>query len=356
VKKAGWLALALLFSIGLAPAAANHLPRPFELERLNRRLHGQVIDHTRHHTGDHRIWSESLGEKREMYVYLPPGFDPQLHYPLIVWLHGFAQDEHSFIEYIAEPLDKAMAAGLLPPAIVAAPDGSLSGKAGITFLSAGSFFVNSKAGRFEDYLMVDVWNFLHEHYPIRPEREAHVMAGVSMGGGAAFHTAIKYRDRIGVVVGFMPPLNTRWIDCHGRYRSKFDPECWGWRTDFTHGHEIVGQFYGIVRIKLKRIFDPLYDRSDPASVGEISAENPIEMLERLDVKPGELEMCVAYGGEDQFHLDAQVESFLYAAEARGLAVHVCYDPKGKHDVATADRLFPCVLKWLSPRLEPYQPD
>jgi S-formylglutathione hydrolase FrmB len=204
--------------------------------------------------------------------------------------------------------------------------------------------------------MVDVWNFLHEHYPIRPEREAHVMAGVSMGGGAAFHTAIKYRDRIGVVVGFMPPLNTRWIDCHGRYRSKFDPACWGWRTDFTHGHEIVGQFYGIVRIKLKRIFDPLYDRSDPASVAEISAENPIEMLQSLDVKPGELEMCVAYGGEDQFHLDAQVESFLYVAEARGLEVHVCYDPKGKHDVATADRLFPCVLKWLSPRLEPYQPE
>jgi S-formylglutathione hydrolase FrmB len=356
VKTAGWLAPALLLFLGLTPATANHLPRPFELERLNRRLHGQVIDHTRHHTGDHRIWSEALGEKREMYVYLPPGFDPQLHYPLMIWLHGFAQDEHSFIEYVAEPLDRAMAAGLLPPAIVAAPDGSLSGKAGITFLSAGSFFVNSKAGRFEDYLMLDVWNFLHEHYPIRPEREAHVMAGVSMGGGAAFHTAIKYRDRIGIVVGFMPPLNTRWIDCHGRYRSKFDPECWGWRTDFTHGHEIVGQFYGIVRIKLKRIFDPLYDRSDPASVAEISAENPIEMLERLDVKPGELEMCVAYGGEDQFHLDAQVESFLYIAEARGLAVHVCYDPRGKHDVATAERLFPCVLKWLRPRLEAYLPE
>jgi S-formylglutathione hydrolase FrmB len=355
VRTAGWIAPVLTLLVGLAPAAANHLPRPFELERLNRRLGGQVVDYTRHHRGDHRIWSEALGEKREMYVYLPPHYDPQKRYPLIIWLHGFAQDEHSFLEYAVEPLDRAIVCGKLPPAIVAAPDGSLSGRAGITFLSPGSFFVNSKAGRFEDFLMVDVWNFLHEHYPIRPEREAHVMAGVSMGGGAAFHAAIKHRDRVGVVVGFMPPLNTRWVDCHGRYRSHFDPDCWGWRTDFSNGHEVVGRFYGVVSIRLKRLFDPLYDRDDPASVAQISEENPVEMLERLDVKPGELSMCVAYGCKDQFNLAAQVESFLYVARERGLCVRVCRDPEGKHDFPTAKRLFPCVLKWLAPLLEPYAP-
>jgi hypothetical protein len=239
--------------------------------------------------------------------------------------------------------------------IVAAPDGSLSGRGGITFLSPGSFFLNSKAGKFEDFLMVDVWNFVHEHFPIRPEREAHVMAGASMGGGAAFHTAIKYRDRIAVAVGFMPPLNTRWVDCNGRYMSDFDPECWGWRTDFSRGHEVVGRFYGVVRIKLKRILDPLYDRSDPLVVEQVSEDNPIEMLLRLDVKPQELQMCVAYGCKDQFNLAAQVESFLYVAKERGLEVNVCLDPKGRHDVATADRLFPCVVKWLAPRIEPYAP-
>ena len=34
---------------------------------------------------------------------------------------------------------------------------------------------------------------------------------------------------------------------------------------------------------------------------------------------------------------------------------MAYDPNGKHDFPTADRLFPCVLKWLAPRLEPYAP-
>jgi S-formylglutathione hydrolase FrmB len=355
VKTAAWIAPVLIVLVGFAPASAHWHKRPFELDRLNARLYGQVLDFTNNHGRDHRIWSEALQQKRDLYVYLPPKFDPKQHYPVIFWLHGFAQDEHAFVEYIAEPLDRAMASGELPPAIVVAPDGSLSGRAGATFLSPGSFFLNSKAGNFEDYLMHDVWDFVFARFPIRPEREAHVMTGVSMGGGAAFHTAIKHADRVGVVAGFAPPLNTRWVDCNGRYLSDFDPTCWGWRTDFSRGREVVGRFYGVVAIRLKRVFDPLFDRRDPAVVEQVSAANPIEMLVRYDIKPGELQMCVAYGGEDQFNIDAQVESFLYVAKERGLCVHVCYDPAGKHDAETAQRLFPCVQKWLATRLKPYAP-
>jgi S-formylglutathione hydrolase FrmB len=355
VKTATWTIAALILLAGVTPAPAHWHKRPLELNRVNRRLAGQVLDFTNNHGRDHRIWSEALQEKRDLYVYLPPHYDPNLHYPVVFWLHGFAQDEHSFIESVVQPLDEAMVTGVIPPMIVAAPDGSLRGRAGRTFLSPGSFFINSKAGDFEDYLMHDVWDFVFGHFPIRPEREAHVMAGASMGGGAAYHTAFKYRDRVGMAIGFMPPLNTRWEDCHGRYLANFDPECWGWRTDFSRGREPVGRFYGIITIRLKRVFDPLYDRSDPRSVEQISEENPVEMLTRFDIKPGDLEMCVAYGGKDQFNLDAQAESFLYVAKERGLCVHVCYDPNGKHDLATAQQMFPCVLKWAGPRLWPYAP-
>ena len=104
--------------------------------------------------------------------------------------------------------------GQLSPAIVAAPDGSLHGTD--CMLSAGSFYINSKAGAFEDYLMTDVWDFLFTNYPIRPEPEAHVLAGASMGGGGAFNLAIKYRDRFKTVVGVFPPVNMRWLSCRGR--------------------------------------------------------------------------------------------------------------------------------------------
>src|SRR5262249_27516138 len=204
VKRTACL-LVVLVLLPTASARASGWCREGDLDRANRRLHGYLVDYTHNHGFDRRIWSEALGQKRDLYVYLPPGFDPGKCYPLMIWLHGFAQDEQSFLLYVVQLLDQAMASGKLPPMIIAAPDGSLNGDP--CLITAGSFFLDSDAGRFEQFLMHDVWNFLFAHYPIRPEPEAHVLAGVSMGGGGAFNMGIKYRDRVKVVIGIFPPLN-----------------------------------------------------------------------------------------------------------------------------------------------------
>jgi S-formylglutathione hydrolase FrmB len=354
VKHAGWMAVVLLAAVGWSPASAHPVRRFFELGRVNRQIAGHVLDYTRNHGADRRIWSPALQQYRDMYVYLPPGFDPCKQYPLLLWLHGYAQDEYSFLGDVIVRLDMAIRNGLLPPAIIAAPDGSIRGID--CFLSAGSFFLNSEAGRFEDYLMVDVWNFLMSHFPIRPEPEAHVILGVSLGAGAAFNKAIKFPGYFRTVVGVFPPLNLRWQDCHGRYRGAFDPNCWGWRTDFDHRRrEVIARFYGIP-IRLRAIIRPLYGRRNPETLPALIHNNPIEMLDIYDVQPGDLNMYVAYGGRDQFNIDAQVESFLFVAHLRGLEVGVGYDPDGKHDRPTAKRLMPGIVKWLAPRLAPYAPD
>ena len=143
-----WAAFVFWFFVSSAPAAFNLLNKAIALQTLNRRLQGQVVDHTHNHGRDRRIWSPALGQCRDLYVYLPPGFNPDQSYPFMMWLHGFAQDEISFLQYVVKPLDEAIACGKLPPLIVAAPDGSITGKASWT--SAGSFFVNTRAGAFED--------------------------------------------------------------------------------------------------------------------------------------------------------------------------------------------------------------
>jgi len=337
-----------------APLQAHNLLLKPDVDRVNRSLHGRVIDHTDNHGAQRAIYSTALGTRRDLYVYIPPGFDPCLRYPLVLWLHGFAQDEESFLQGVVQALDRAIYEGKLPPVIVAAPDGSLRGISG--YFSPGSFYLNTpRAGAFEDYLLVDVWNFLFRNYPIRPEREAHVAAGASMGAGAAFHHAIKYQDRFAIVAGFFPPVNLRWEDCRGHYKGNFDPCCWGWREDFTHSHEVIGRFYGIVPVRSGRMINPLYGRRNPQTATLISQDNPIEMLDTYDVREGQLEMYIAYGGRDQFNIDAQVESFLYRARERGLTIGVGYDPRGKHDMATALRLLPGLLDWLGPRLMPYGP-
>ena len=321
-----------------------------ELDRVNARLCGQVVDHTFNHGIDRRIWSEALQCWRDMYVYLPPEFDPKQSYPVILYLHGLAQDEQFTLRNLAEGFDQAIISGCIPPLIVASPDGSICGYP--AYRNSASFFLNSpKAGKFEDYLLKDVWNYLMEHYPIRKEREAHVIAGVSMGGTAAYRIAIEHQPMFKIVIGIFPGLNLRWCHTIWGYRGNFNPHRWGWRTSYRP-NEIIARF-GIVPVPFKLLSDPLFYRDDV--IDGLARSNPYELMEMYDLKDGQLSMYVAYGGRDQFNIDAQVDSFLYRAHERGVSIKVGYDPKGKHDAETAMQFFPEVMAWLKPQLDPYSP-
>ena len=93
------------------------------LDRLNRTLCGRLEDHTWNHGKDRRLFSPILCRKRDLYVYLPPGYDPSVAYPLILLLHGADLDEHAFLDRKDLIwLDQAMARGEMPPAVVACPD------------------------------------------------------------------------------------------------------------------------------------------------------------------------------------------------------------------------------------------
>jgi S-formylglutathione hydrolase FrmB len=347
LQKGCWVGAALAIWLAATPPAPAWGSRA--LDRLNRKICGQVLDFTHNHGQDQRIWSDALGQKRDVYVYLPPDFDPQQLYPIVLWLHGVGQDEQSFLSLV-EPFDEYVSSGQMPPVIIVAPDGSLHGRPMLG--SAGSFFLNSKAGRFEDYLMADVWGFLVETFPIRPERGAHVLAGASMGGFAAYNLGIKYRDRFGILIGILPPLNLRWEDCHGRYFGNFDPCCWGWKEKIQPYEAVARFFCGLITIRQKRLIHPLFGRHG-LTVEELSQQNPIEMLVAHDVRPGEFEMYVGYGDKDEFNVDAQVESFVYVANQRGLTVTVGHVAKGRHNPDTGIALMPSVVSWLAPLLAPY---
>jgi S-formylglutathione hydrolase FrmB len=349
MKKLGWLiGIVALSLVGLESRGAV-LGKRNELERVNACIQGQVLDFTHNHGSDRRIWSAALCEKRDLYVYLPPGFDPAKKYPLGIFLHGATQDEQFFMGGLVERFDKAIVQGKLPPFIVAVPDGSLRGRP--SFFNIASFFANSDAGRYEDYLMEDVWNFVMENFPIRPEREAHALIGASMGGSAAFAQAIKHRDKIKVAIGFMPALNLRWVDCHDRYQSPFDPCCWGWRTKLRPC-EVIGRPGELIKIRFRNLYGPLIGHG-PDAMAKLSSFNPIELMDQYDLRDGELALFAAYGGQDEFNMGAQVESFLYRAKERGVTVAVTFDPQGKHDVASGRRLFPDAVRWIAPLMAPF---
>jgi S-formylglutathione hydrolase FrmB len=345
-------AVLALFAILLctAPTQAGVLDN-LRLRWAGHRTCGQILDFTHNHGADNRIWSESLCQKRDIYVYLPPCYDPARQYPVIFLLHGFAQDEKLLLQ-IAPSIDAKIQSGCLPPVIVISIDGTISGDLGL--FSSESFYVNGKRGRFEDYVMCDVWNWAHANFSIRPEREAHVMAGASMGGGAAFNLGLKHRDRIGVAAAIFPPLNIRWLDCHGRYFGKFNPCCWGWRETVDRRRETVARYaLGLIRVPIGRLVTPVFG-FDGETVQKMSEENPIEQIDRYGVKNGELAMYVAYAGHDEFNLDTQAESFLYLARQRGIHVDCAFDRWGHHNQRTAYRLLPGTLDWLGQQLAPFR--
>lgn len=321
-----------------------------EVERINRDLGGQLLDFTYNHKVDRRIYSKALDAKRDLYVYLPPKYDPRCAYPLMFYLHGFAQDERNFLDLVTYA-DAAIVAGRLPPMIIAAPDGSIEGRP--TILQAGSFYLNSKAGNFEDYLVRDVWNFVVEHFAVRPEREAHILLGSSMGGFGAYNLGIKYRERFAVVAGIHPPLNLRYCDCNGKYFSNFDPNCTSYREEYRPLAPIA-RFYGVIPIRQRQLVNPLFERSQDI-MGDMARQNPVEMLDAHDVKPGQLSMFAAYGGRDQFNIDAQIESFVAVAERRGLTIKTVKDPRGDHSTSTGLKLFPSFCDWVKPLLKDYPP-
>ena len=343
------VALAILLSLAGQPAFAQGLLTHGELERVNLSLKGQVLDFTHNHGKDNRIWSAALGQKRDLYVYLPPGYDPTKKYPLGIFFHGAGQDEQFFLKSLANGFDQAICEGKLAPCILAAPDGSLRGRT--SFLQIASFFANTDAGRYEDYVMEDVWDFLMKNFPLRPERDAHALMGASMGGSAAFALAIKHKDKVKTAMGFMPAVNVRWVDRHGHYQAPFDPCCWGWREK-VRPFEPIGFPHGLIKIRFHNLFGPLIG-CGPDAMAKLSKFNPIEMIDEYALKPGELNLYIAYGGKDEFNIPAQVESFLYRAKERGLEVGVAYDPRGRHDEATGRRMLPGALEWAAPLMAEY---
>src|SRR5262249_9154367 len=156
----------------------------------------------------------------------------------------------------------------------------------------------------EDFVLQDVWDFVSQRYPIRAERNAHVLAGVSMGGFGAYNLGIRHRNAFGIVIGIHPPLNLRWCDVDGNPRAKFDPRRWGWRTGFGNENEVLANFGGPVKIRMGQVAKPVFGTSDDA-LQNVSANNPLELVLSTNLRNGELSMFVGYAGRDEFNIDAQ---------------------------------------------------
>jgi S-formylglutathione hydrolase FrmB len=340
---AGLLALASLV-LGVVPASAQSHRT---VDRVNARIFGTLVDFTQNNGCDRRIYSAALCECRDLYVYLPPNYDPHGRYPLLIWLHSYTDDECEFAKRVVPVLDAAVASGVLPPLVVAAPDGSLSGD--YHRFSFGSWYVNSSRGRFADYIVHDVLSFMEQNFAVCRDRSGHAIAGFSMGGFGAYSIGLKHPDQFKIIGGIAPALNLRHSGQYEDYRADFVPGQSYLRNNY-YAREVIGEFYGgLMKVRAWMIITPVFGRGGDA-IARVSENNPIELLDRLNVLPGIQDYYAAYARTDELNIDAQVESFVYAAAERGIHVESKAYDCGEHSIPFMLSALPDFFTWLKERL------
>lgn len=144
----------------------------------------------------HRLASEvlrgnPLGDptERDLYVYLPPRYDPTRAYPAVLGVVGFTGtggmlfNVDPLVEGLRTRLDRLIGSGACPPLIVVAPD--------CFTRVGGNQYINSTAtGRYEDYLVQEVVPYARSKY-----RTGHWgVFGKSSGGYGAIVLAMRHPD------------------------------------------------------------------------------------------------------------------------------------------------------------------
>lgn len=152
--------------------------------------------------------STTVGTRRRMRVYLPPGYSDRTKYPVLYLLHGIGGDEEEWSRF-AQPdvqLDNLIADGRAVPMIVVMPNGRAQKNdrpEGNVFAAAPAFAV------FERDLLDDVIPAIEAKYSVLTDRDHRAIAGLSMGGGQSLNFGLGHLDRFGWIGGFSSAPNTR---------------------------------------------------------------------------------------------------------------------------------------------------
>lgn len=152
--------------------------------------------------------SATVGTKRKMLVYTPPGYTKDTTYPVLYLLHGIGGDEEEWRRGGAPDviLDNLHADKKLTPMIVVMPNG----RAQPNDRAEGNVFQHARAFEaFEADLLKDVIPFVEKTYPVKKDRESRAVAGLSMGGGQALNFGLGNLDTFAWVGGFSSAPNTR---------------------------------------------------------------------------------------------------------------------------------------------------
>jgi len=192
---------ALLFALNAAtgPTRGPVAPVARQAAPAVDSAHGTVITDT--------LWSQSLGTKKAVVVYLPPSYAtaPEKRYPVAYYLHGAFGSEVDWTRsgQLNVVMDSLVAAGG-PEMIVVMPDGDDSWYTTWNALVTYDACKRTAPARepaetycvpwehYDDYIARDIVQFADRTFRTRADRAHRAIAGLSMGGYGAMALAFEY--------------------------------------------------------------------------------------------------------------------------------------------------------------------
>ena len=152
--------------------------------------------------------SKTVGTRRKMLVYTPPGYSADRKYPVLYLLHGIGGDETEW-QRLCSPeniIDNLLADGKIQPMVVVMPNG----RAQKNDRAEGNVFASAPAfANFENDLLKDVIPAIEAKYSVYKNRESRALAGLSMGGGQSLNFGLAHLDVFAWVGGFSSAPNTK---------------------------------------------------------------------------------------------------------------------------------------------------
>jgi enterochelin esterase family protein len=165
-------------------------PRLWEFRSV---AHGTVHEHT--------YFSKSLGVKRRLHVYTPPGYEKSpASYPVLYLFHGSGDNDATWTEfgrahYIA---DNLLAQNKARPMLIVMTDGhAFTGNP----TQVRTDLVSRNVEAFGEDLLNDVIPLIETTYRVKANRESRAIIGLSMGGGQSLAVGLRNRGLFAWVGG-----------------------------------------------------------------------------------------------------------------------------------------------------------
>ncbi len=162
--------------------------------------------------------SKTVGAKRWMQVYTPPGYSKEKKYPVLYLLHGIGGNEREEwakgggVPHVI--LDNLIAEKKIEPFILVLPNGNATtnkpsaNDAGGGGGRRGFGDLTGWGKPFENDLIKDIIPFIESNYSAKAERESRALAGLSMGGGQSLNIGLVNLDTFAWIGGFSSAPNT----------------------------------------------------------------------------------------------------------------------------------------------------